>query len=410
MIIFNDTLGVYGGSHTLMVRMCRWLHEHHIRSAVICREKTNKEIVETLRKYHTQIICADLTKIEDGRKIFMNLLCQEEIRVVSFCWNYYLDVERIKKRYQLYFNHIIYCIHPETFKKGIGFRSDILKKYSKKKYYKIYERMNTNRAVVMMDERDLGETEMFFGTHTVRKPEMIRLPMYCNKRNDAESIIKRGFESSLIMTAARADFPYKGYILGLIDDFAELKKEFPTVRLEIISSGDDRFRIEERLAELPDEIRADIELHGWMEYQKLLKKLEECRLFVGMGTSVLDAGLVYKPCIAVQFNTYENLGSHLLSECPTFLTSEPDCTDKAVSLIKSLLNISFSDYREECYKTFDEIKKHYDMDLNMWKLAEKETKYKGSLLSGYESARHAANMLLNNIRYRNKDFNSYSNL
>ncbi len=409
MIVFHDTLGVYGGSLTLMVRMCRWLFEHDIKTAIICRKDTNTEIVNMLGNYHTQIICADLAKIKNGRDVFSKLSGQENIKVINFCWNFYLDVERIKKRYDFRFHNMIYAIHPATFKKGLGFHSDFLKKYSRKTYGRILRRMAANRAVIMMDEINLEEAETFFNTPIVPKPDIIRLPMYCTERADAENIIKKGFESSLIMTAARADFPYKGYLMGLIDDFVELKQEFPQLKLEIISAGDDRFQIERRIAALPDWMKKDVMLSGWMEYEKLQEKLAECMLFIGMGTSVLDAGLLYKPCIAVQFDTFDNLGSFLLSERPELLTAQPDCSDKAILLIKRMLRMNFSDYAAECCQTFSAIKKYYDIDINMRRMLGKKTKHRASLLSRYECARHAANMLLNNIRFR-KENNSYENI
>ena len=173
MIVFHDTLGVYGGSLTLMVRMCRWLFEHDIKTAIICRKDTNTEIVNMLGNYHTQIICADLAKIKNGRDVFSKLSGQENIKVINFCWNFYLDVEWIKKRYDFRFHNMIYAIHPATFKKGLGFHSDFLKKYSRKTYGRILRRMAANRAVIMMDEINLEEAESFFNTPIVPKPDII---------------------------------------------------------------------------------------------------------------------------------------------------------------------------------------------------------------------------------------------
>ena len=39
---------------------------------------------------------------------------------------------------------------------------------------------------------------------------------------------------------------------------------------------------------------------------KLNNKILECKLFIGMGTTVIDSSLKYKPSIAVGYNTLEN--------------------------------------------------------------------------------------------------------
>ena len=50
MIVFNDTLGVYGGAQTLMLRMCTWLRSNNISAAIITDSTANTEIVDRLRK------------------------------------------------------------------------------------------------------------------------------------------------------------------------------------------------------------------------------------------------------------------------------------------------------------------------------------------------------------------------
>ena len=106
MVAIYDTLGAYGGSHTLMLRMCEWLRDQGIDTTIICTSKENTEIVDSLNAIGVRIINAELKDIRKGKEIFSELL-QAELKVVCFSWHKYLDVERIKKRYQYSFDNIL---------------------------------------------------------------------------------------------------------------------------------------------------------------------------------------------------------------------------------------------------------------------------------------------------------------
>ena len=53
-IIFNDTLGAYGGGQTLMLRVCIWMHQHGHKTVIFCSSDNNIEIVEKLKKIRLQ--------------------------------------------------------------------------------------------------------------------------------------------------------------------------------------------------------------------------------------------------------------------------------------------------------------------------------------------------------------------
>lgn len=410
MIVICDTLGAYGGSHTLMLRMCQWMHDNNIKSAIICKSNSNTEIVERLKEFEVQVICADLADARAGRKIFRDLAKTAAFKVINFSWNFYMDVERIKKIYKLEFDNMLYCIHPETFKKGIGFKNAFLKNYSKFSYRKIFERMNNNHAIVSLDEINIEESERYLGCILTRKPRIIRLPMYCPERKDAEDIIRRGFMSNTLLTAARADIPYKGYMIGLIDDFVELKNKYHAMKLEIVSSGDDYEQLLDKINSISEKIRKDIVLHSWMEYERLKAKMCECRMFIGMGTSVFDAALQYKPSVVVLYSTFENISDHFVAERPEYMSAEPGSREKAISRIDAAMGWEFEEYHAQCMASFQAVKNIYDVNICMRELAGCTTQHKESVLSYFECARHNLNHMLNKVRFRGRNFADYNQL
>lgn len=404
MIVLNDTLGAYGGSHTMMLRMCTWLRENDIKVTIVCSSMDNTEIVEKLEKTGTNIVCADMSDAKKGYFVLKELLDIEDIKVFNFSWNYYLDMECIKKIHKLRFDNFVYCIHPETFKKGIGFKSEILRQYSINKYKKIYERMNTNGALIMMDEINTEESGKYLQVNLQTKPPIVCLPMYCSALSNKDEVIKSGFESDVIMTAARADFPYKGYIIGLIKAFENIKKSFPNTQLEIISAGEDYDQILFALDQLPASVRNSIKLHGWMDYDTLKENIKRCKVFVGMGTTVLDSSLLYKPSVAVRFNTYDLIGDSLIADKPTYFTAMKDCKENATNQILRVLNMDYEEYKKCANKSFDEVEKNYAMKYCMDALITSNTKEKRSILTTRETYRHIVNNIINRIRFRKNHF------
>ena len=410
MIVINDTLGAYGGSHTLMLRMCQWMSKNGIEATIICKEDSNTEIVNKLKSLNIQIVRADLADYKNGVRILNKLNGREQIKMINFSWNNYLDVEVIKKKYHLEFDNMLYCIHPETFKKGVGFRNKILKAYSKASYRKIFERMNNNRAIISLDEINISESEKYLECSLSKKPKIIRLPMFCEERSDYNDIISKGFDSQTILTAARADFPYKGYMIGLIEDYSILKRNYPNLKLEIVSSGDDYNQLIDKINTIPEAQRRDIILHGWMDYERLKEKMRECKVFVGMGTTVFDAALQYKPAIVVRFNTMQNCSDHFVSENPEYMAANVDCNDPAISRLEKTINMNYDEYKSECHSSFDSVKKLYDINKCMQDLVSISTGSGKSLLKKTECLRHVLNHKLNAFRFRNRHFADYNDL
>ena len=410
MIVIYDTLGAYGGSHTLMLRMCQWLRKNKKKVTIICISKANKEIVDSLTQIGVQIFCADLQSSKLAKEIFASLEKIEPIKVICFSWTKYLDVEKTKKIYKFEFDNILYCIHPMTFKKGIGFRNRILRDYSIKAYRKIFLSMVNNQSIVSLDEVNIKESERYLKCILEKKPEIIPLPMFCDELNNRDEIIQKGFLNNVILTAARAEFPYKGYILGLIDDFVSLKKEIPQLKLEIVSAGDDISQLHKKIDTIPYEVRRDIQLNGWMAYNDLKVKMRDCKVFVGMGTTVFDASLQYKPAVVVKYNTFENISDHFSYENPWYMDTDPECTELAIKRIKQVFEWNEDEYYHHCIESFEGIRKIYDIDQCMLRLINCSTLQKSSILSWKECIRHGLNRFVNNIRYRNVRFAEYDDL
>lgn len=399
MFVINETLGIYGGSLTLLLRMCMWLRENKKKTAVICLHDDNTEIVEKLRYIGVKIYKLDVKNTKKGIRLLKRLCEIEEVITLSFGWNNYIEMEIIKKSGNLYFDNFIYCIHPDTFKRGKGFRNEWLKKYAIFSYRGMLLRMSKNHAVFSMDEVNVDETTDYLNIDFKDGIEILRLPVIFKERKDRHNLIRTGYDGNIIMTAARAEFPYKGYMIGLIDSFSELKKKYPYIRLEIISAGDDLDKLRDKIQKNPD--KDSIILHGWMDYDRLLHTMENCKLFIGMGTGLLDAVTRYKPAIPVNFNTYGCYAERRMSQDPRYLdTKDVHCINPAVELMSEVLSMTFEEYEKECVDSFEKAKELYDIDMIMGKLIMAKTDDNGCILSRFEIFRQKANNMVNSWRTR----------
>ena len=381
IVVINDTLGAYGGTHTLTLRICQWLVKNGYQSVVFCEHDGNEEIKCSLESNNTKIFCFDTENIKKAAEIIQSL-GKDQLKVINYMWDKYLDMERLKYERKLSFDNILYCVHYGTFMKGVTYPG-VIKRIVRRQFLGVFRKMNRNHALVMMDEDTTEKTSDWFGEDCSPHNPFVRIPMLCDELAEKESVINRGYQGNIVMSAARAELPYKGYQIGLIREFVKIKKAKADARLVMVSGREavDIKTIKAEIEKLPEDIRNSVEYHDWMNYDRLKKYMEECKVFVGMGTAVLEAALKYKPSIPVLYNTYEALASNLLSELPESVAAAKDCKGLAINLILKVFSWDETKYREEAYKSFEAVKNCYDIDKNLKLLLAVKPKSRKSVLT-----------------------------
>lgn len=410
MIILNDTLGAFGGSHTMFVRMCEWYRQHNIKVVFICDSRENEEIANKLESLDVKIFVLDTRKINETAALLIKLSRIEEIRVLNFSWDRYLDVEQVKKKYHLLIDNIVYCILPTTFVKGGTFKKNILINGILNSYKRILKKMCDNNAIVMQDEIDIEKTESYYHIKLRPRPDIVRLPMKVDEL-DREKIIKQGYLSKTIMTGCRADFPFKGYVIGLVDDFLKLKKEFPDTKLLIICDGEDIEQLDKKMKEIPEAYHDSVTYLRWVSYEEIKSKMEQSMLFIGMGSSVLESSLRYKPSIVSRYYTLENLAESFTKDNPNDIEAKENVKTPAYSLIRQVLCMSYDEYRDLSIQSHDVIKDMYGIDMIMDKLMTHHSNNKESILNHSEYFLRVINNKYNEKRFPDRlGSASYSNL
>lgn len=408
-VIFNDTLGVFGGSHTLMLRMCRWLRSHHYNVSIFCISASNTEIVEAMKGIGVSIEVIgnfDLKLLKNA--LNKTLLLDSSVKIINFTLEKWLNVECVKKMYGFTVQNIIYDIHPATFYKGDSLPFVFLRKHARKEFRRIVLRAHDNNAIISMEKTNIKSVRNYYGYGEEYNPPILSLPMICERNAQCEEIIRTGFDSNIIMTAARADFPYKGYLMGLVDDFATLKKKYTGLKLLIITAGNDLPKLKRKIDGFDENIKKDITISGWVKYPKLIELMEKCKVFVGMGTTILDAALQYKIVISSAFNTLEHKSCGFFSDNPFILgPAENECS-AALPYLDSVFSMDFEEYKTQCNKSFDEAYNNYNIDNMLPALLAQKEKSTDCVLTWGEVQEHRLNLFVNKFRYRNKiDKNDY---
>ncbi len=400
MLIINDTLGTYGGSITLIERICTWAVNNKQDIKIYCNDVSNKEIVSKLDLLGVSIACFDTYNTKKIAQHIKEDLCKGDIQIVSFILNNYLSVETVKKKNGLDFVNVIYSIHPATFYKGTGIKEGRFKKAIIRRYKKTIQKINSNAGIIFMDQDNIDSTEAYYGMRLTQKPVIRALPMICEPLNkdELERKLDFAYANKTIFTSCRADFPFKGYVFGLIDDFVELCKKYDDIKLCIVCSGDsaDVALVRKKIQSTPDSVQKKIEFHNWMKYDNLLNAISKAYLYVGMGTGVLDAAIKYVPSVAVKYNTYENIAACILCDRPDYLLAEETCKSRAIWLIDELLSYDRIKYGDVSRKCFSEVQNVYDVDLffDCIKSIEKRKSY----LSTTDVFVHSMNTFLNSLK------------
>lgn len=227
-----------------------------------------------------------------NRKNVISCLDSEEAYFITFVWNDFL-ICNIKSKY---IHTVFYAVHYQAYEMGRN-KPIFIKKMLKRIAKKGIVTLNNNRQLLCMDEQTVEYTNTFYKYNTIEIP-ILRLAI-----DTVPEVIRKIDKSKIdILTIARAEFPFKGYILGLLDWFASSDAN---IRLTIVSYGPDEKKIADRIDSFDEIVKKRITLVGKTDYGQLEKYYQTADLYVGMGTTVLDASMRGIVAIPVQAYTLD---------------------------------------------------------------------------------------------------------
>lgn len=198
----------------------------------------------------------------------------------------------------------------------------------------ILEKMDAQGMVFAMNEGCLDGHRRRYG-YKLEKSSLVPLPVVVPFASPPRS--EQG-ECTVLTVARLVDM--KGYIEGLIRDFAEIAKETRSpCKLVIIGDGPLRARLQ-RVASKTG-IGDRIKFVGSVPYDRLPAFYAQAHVYVGMGTTVLEAAAAGLPVIIATAHTRDFITPGLFGPDTGLGLGEPYCGIKQLSgreLLRKLID------------------------------------------------------------------------
>mgnify|MGYP003059808407 FL=1 len=290
--------------------------------------------------------------VGQGRHIFddfqITLNNDENVILLSCEPISFVAGEKIKEKCNIKnFNNFLVLPHftgnayyPERY-----FEKVLLEKFFFKLFQNMASKIINNNALLAFSEKHLTAYEENYRIKILNKENKVLKALLINEsvlsEVDLENKAKNRKNNFEIITCARFDFPHKGYIIGLVKAFNNLKFVYPQLTLTIVGYGEGEQYLKEIINELPDYSKKDINLLGKLLPHELQKAFCKATLNVGLAGALNVGARCALPSIPVRHYTYdcecygfyENSGESALSIKPgdnieDYISETVNCSDK----------------------------------------------------------------------------------
>lgn len=332
-----------GGIETLIVRISNWLIENGHRVTLLLEK--GGELLELLNKNVRVDVLGYkyyLSFLPRLNKIYLKQYYDDQIDVIfSFRPRSCLLASVIYRNMKMKPKFITGTYHlNEYFIKGKNHVESVLHSYLLNNYISDKSKLFMSRAV-----RDSHEV------HLRRKmPEARIWPLPIEERM-FQDVVRNPRKFKIVSIGRAIDF--KTYNIYMIDVIDELVREGYDVYWDVYGRGDLEQEMRMRIGERKLEDR--ISLKGTLPYPEMKTALSDAYLFVGMGSSALEAGFCKVPCIPAVIQSKEPMVYGYLYDLPYYTCGEfleGVKKVKVVDLIRNLFSLSPEDYQREMDKTY----------------------------------------------------------
>ena len=350
-----------GGLQTAMVRMSRWCKANAADCLIIFETSDDQMVgmcddagLPYLRSFEERSVAHAV------RERFA--APGDTALVVTFELPEFLYFEHIRSNFLegLDVHHIIYNVSVGSMVYGNNLAGPA-KGLSQGLNRSIAERMRDSGQLYFMDAQTRDAAFDGLGLEGRDAADrIIPLPMFVSERPDPRGLDR--FKSGrTILTVARAAFPFKGYLLALVADFPAVYERHPDLRLRIVSFGPDISRLEDAIEHCPEPARSAIELIGQSSTERIREMLVESWLYIGMGTTVLDAADMGVPAIVACDHTERDVCLGFFCDSPEEVAFAGE-GQSGIDLICRVAEMQDAEYRDLARRTHDSFAQTYDIE------------------------------------------------
>lgn len=282
----------------------------------------------------------------------------DKVIIITYGLYDYLRDEKIKHFFEKKSNEIVSCLFIPHFKlrdcfleyEYRGFMRKIALKYSEQ----IYNFLLENGSLYFFAEKHLSTVKEKYNLSIVDNSKYLvkntwEIPDF------NEKLIRKKYHKDCfkIYTITRFDFPHKGYLLGLIDTFAELLSEYPNMTLNIVGYGEDEKILIKKINEKDEKVREAIKLIGKVSPLDLPKLFEDADVNVGVAGAILQGAINGVISLPVRHYSYkcETYG-FLSNSISKTVSDEPG--ESIYNYLKEIIEFDEDQYVDMAYESYKE--------------------------------------------------------
>ncbi len=368
LLFIYDGLEI-GGIETHLVSIAQECNEKKYRMiwAVSKYMKGDQTLLDIMRKSQVETLRVHkINKDRIGNCCFydvnrfetLSLASNEELFVISFDIQSFFLGESIKKKYSKsnLVHNVFYTPH-----ESMAYRDqDILNRLGNGMIYELYhafyksilKKIIANDGLYFMDELHRKYLKKIYG-FTLSKEHVIPLGLNSTKGYD-ENIArkKRKEEVFRLLSIGRVDFPHKEYILGLVDSFQKIAKEYPFTELTVIGYGKDEELLLSKINSLESEVQSRINFVGKIPLPNLPEYISKAHVCIAQGLSLQEAAKEGVVCIvAPSFSKSDQSGGYVHENEDISLAYKGNRT--FYQDIKEIIDMNEENYALMCKHTFE---------------------------------------------------------
>jgi glycosyltransferase involved in cell wall biosynthesis len=355
-LFISSFLGPIGGIETLIARMSNWLlNKGHRVTLLTTTVRESRELFrEGIRITELGDQLTQLCFCHKAKRVWAGLRIERPDVIKAFdltaSWIASILSSGIRPPPKAMFGNYFPYLIPQS-------RNPL--KYLTFRFFLLNLRQNfADDSILCMSEEQISEFRRHYGHH--RNPNFWPLPVGDPSKSGPPRTPKWG----RIVSIGRLR-PMKEYNIYMIDVVARLRQKGYPVTWTVYGDGTLGDAMKARIDKLG--LGEVIEMRGILNYSDFASALQDAYLFVGMGTSIIEAALCGVPgvvALAHETNglTYGPLYRFRFGNCGELMDAAPSTTVEAE--IERVLGLREQEYEEEMQRT-REYAKAYAMDGSM---------------------------------------------
>lgn len=349
---------IFGGAETLLLRIGRYFNSRGREAVVYCKTIDPKMLKEFMSRKVT------VKEVDDHcLEPFLDNYSDNDI-IITLVMRAFFQVQQYSYAYKKECRIFLYVVHPLCCK--YNYSSQITKFIFWNAFRDTVYRYIENGNIFFMDRVTIEETENFYHKQIRKEDKRIcLLPMEAYDNGWREKIEQRIVSKKRMFTVlavARADYPFKGYIFGLIEVIKILRAELMEITLTIVTSGAQVNNLYKHLEDCDKQWREYIKVCIDISPTELDVFYGSAHLYVGMGTTILEAARSGIPALSVRPYSYECKTNGFFSKHWEVLGVWNSEGREISSFIKEVYYMSDERYRSESILSREIFVQKYSMD------------------------------------------------